>query len=271
MGQKEIQSNQLSLPVRAVYSLLAAIRFLTLLPVSWKAEKDVCYLKSSLYFFPLVGAIIGLLVGGIGAQLIRFLPSTIVSVIAVILLAVVSGCLHLDGLADSCDGLFSARSREKMLTIMRDSNIGVMGVTGIISVFFLKFTALSSLGQSLLFGALVLMPLSGRVSMLIMMAILKYVRGDEGLGYHFLDADNNNIRIAAIAGVLWFSFCLMFLPVQIILAAMGCTLITVLLFSWYCYKMIGGFTGDTLGAVCELSEMVVAVSMIFFIPNPHFS
>ncbi len=265
MHQEKNHSEQPSLLLKAVLSLLAAFRFLTLLPVSWKADKDGDYLKSSLYFFPVVGMFIGLLVGFVGVQLDRFLPFSIVSVVVIILLALISGCLHIDGLADSCDGLFSSRPREKMLAIMRDSNIGAMGVMGIVSVFFLKFAAVSSLNQSSLFEAMVLMPLSGRVSMLLMMAILNYVRGKDGIGSRFFDADSKNVRIAAATGILWFVACLLFIPIQTVLLAVGLTLMMVFVFSWYCHKMIGGFTGDTLGAVCELTEMMVAVSMIISI------
>lgn len=263
MEQEETHSAHPSIPERILFSLLAAFRFLTLLPVSWKAERDGDYLKSSLYFFPVVGGMIGLLVGGIGVQLTGFLPFPVVSVIVVILLAVVSGCLHIDGLADSCDGLLSARPREKMLAIMRDSNVGAMGVMGIVSVFFLKISAVGSLDQTLLLANLVLMPLSGRISMLLMMAILPYVRGKDGIGTNFMGADISNVRMAAASGMLWFVLCLFFFPAQSVLLAIGSILMMVVLFSWYCHKKIGGFTGDTLGAVCELTEMAVAVSMIF--------
>jgi len=262
MERQEPNSDKTSVPATMVYSLLAAFRFLTLLPISWRADNDVHYLKSSLYFYPVVGAVIGVIVGGIGFQLTHFLPFNLVAVIVIILLAVVSGCLHIDGLADSCDGLLSGRPREKMLVIMRDSNVGAMGVIGIVAVFFLKYAAVSSLDRSLLFEALILMPLSGRISMLQMMAYLKYVRGKDGIGSSFFATDSKNIRMAAASGLLWFVVCLCFMPMEVIIPAVGLTLIMVFLFSWYCHKILGGFTGDTLGAVCELSEAVVAIAMV---------
>jgi len=265
MNEEEKFSAETFFPARILYSFLAAVRFLTILPISWKTDQDHDHLKSSLYFFPAVGALIGITVGGISMLLVQFLPFTVVSVIVIILLAGFSGCLHIDGLADSCDGLFSARPRTKMLVIMRDSNIGAMGVIGIVSVILLKFSAVNSLEPSMLFITIVLMGIAGRVSMLIMIAVLPYVRGKDGIGTSFLHENSQNIWKAAVAGLFWLLICLFFFPARTILAAVVSTLIIVFAFSWYCRKMIGGFTGDTLGAVCELSEMAVAVSMVSFL------
>lgn len=263
MQHDDNHSEKLFLPVGILFSFLAALRFLTLFPVSWRAEKDIHYLPYAIYFFPVVGIAIGAVVGGIGLALVSFFSSTVVGSSLVVLLVFASGGLHLDGLADSSDGLLSSRPSERMLEIMRDSNVGAMGVIGIASVFLIKFSALCSIDQSQLFSSLVLMALSGRTGILLMMSILQYVRDKNGIGTTFIDTNINNVRIAAATGMFWYGVCTMFVPLSSVLLASGVTLATVFSFSWFCHRKINGFTGDTLGAVCELSEMMVAVSLSF--------
>lgn len=267
MEKENNHIEQSSLLMHGVYAMLAAFRFLTIIPVGWRADKDGEYLKTSLYFFPLVGLGIGVFVGCFGMLLSQYFPLRVVSIIVVLLLAIVSGCLHLDGLADSCDGFFSSRPQEKMLEIMRDSSSGVMGVMGIISVILLKISAVSTLDYTLLFPVLVLMPFAGRVSILIMMTTLEYVRGNEGIGSLFLNSNQKNVRRAAIISILWFFGFFFFFPTQIVFSALVSTFMVVLFLLWYCHKMIDGFTGDTLGAVCELSEMAVALSVVVSPPT----
>lgn len=262
MEQEQPSSEPKSFSLMALHSFLAAARFLTVLPVDWGSEKDVDHLKSSLYFFPVVGSLIGLLVGCLASVLSSILPQTVVAAICVVLLIIVSGGLHMDGLADCFDGLFSSRDRARMLEIMRDSHIGVMGVIAVVSVFALKWSALSGLHISQLFAVLFLIPLSGRVAMLFVMAFFNYIRGDQGLGSPFLEKDRKNAKKAALLGVILYLFCLFFFPFKIVALSFIVTLFTVAIFGYYCRKMIGGYTGDTLGAVCEVTEMTVAIALV---------
>ncbi len=262
MDQDHPSSEPLTHSQKALYSFLAAARFLTILPVSWRSEKDIHHLPFSLYFFPVVGLLAGFFIAGLSFIVGCFFSQSVVAVIAVVLLIAVSGGLHMDGLADSFDGLFSSRDRQKTLTIMRDSRIGVMGVLAVISIFCLKWSVLSSLEQSHLIGTLVLVVFSGRVSMLMSMAVLDYVR-TEGLGTPFLDEKGSNVKMAAIIGCGLYLFCLFIFPLLLVAFSFLATLLTVVLFSWYCQRKIGGYTGDTLGGTCELTETAVCMAMVF--------
>ncbi|MEA3467518.1 MAG: adenosylcobinamide-GDP ribazoletransferase, partial [Thermodesulfobacteriota bacterium] len=90
-------------------SLLAGVRFLTILPVSWKSEEDGRFFQASLIWFPFIGLLIGTMTALLVSLFVTVLPSTLTAVLAMALLAGISGCLHLDGLADSGDGLLSGR------------------------------------------------------------------------------------------------------------------------------------------------------------------
>ena len=238
--------------------LCAAIRFLTLIPISWRSEEDSRHFGASLPFFALVGMIIG----GIGALLVFLLqhifPQAVVIALGLVFLAFISGCLHLDGLSDSGDGLLSSRPREACLTIMKDSRAGAMGVVVVVLVLATKFAALGSLPAATLLPAFFLMPLAGRCAILLSMASLPYARQEGGLGLLFYSGDSKKAALLAIS-LLIFS-CFLFAPAQGISILVG-VLVVNFLFNRWCRKKLGGATGDTLGAVCELSEMITAVSM----------
>ena len=241
-------------------SFLAALRFLTIAPLAWRCEQDGRFFTASLPWFPVIGLLIGLAGAALISGLIAFFPTPVVAVAAIVLLAGISGCLHLDGLADSSDGLLSARPRERILEIMRDSHTGAMGVIALVLVLLGKFAALSSLGGPTLILTLIVMPLAGRCAIVLSMACLPYAREGEGLGRLFYSPSSRWAALWALALLVavlaWGGWCLV-LPVLVAVA------LTVFLFSFWCRSKIGGATGDTLGAVCELTEMMVAVAMTF--------
>ncbi len=241
-------------------SFLAALRFLTIVPLTWHCEQDGRFFVASLPWFPVIGLLIGLAAALLISCLMPFFPPPVLAMAAIVLIAGVSGCLHLDGLADSGDGLLSSRPRERILEIMRDSHTGAMGVIAIVVVLLGKYAALSSLGASTLIATLIVMPVAGRCAIVLTMACLPYAREGVGLGRLFYSPSSRWAALwafALLAGVLscsgWRMFCVVLVAV----------LTTVLLFSLWCRARIGGATGDTLGAVCELTEMMVAIAMTF--------
>ena len=123
---------------------LAAIRFLTILPLPGGANPGERVLGGALPFFPVVGLLIGAVIAGADWGLGRIFPIGVTSVFTVIFLIAVSGGLHIDGLADTADGFFSARPREGILAIMKDSRTGPMGVAAIVCVVALKIALIAS-------------------------------------------------------------------------------------------------------------------------------
>lgn len=236
---------------------LAAFRFLTIIPIHWRSDQDGRYFQHSLHYFPILGSLIGLSVCGFAVLLRFLLPGLMITVITMILLAMVSGCLHLDGLADTADGFFSSRPKEKILEIMRDSRTGPMGVIVIVFILLLKFAALSTLAPSVFIKTVFLMPLAGRCAIVLSMAILPYARDEEGLGRLFY---SKYCRWSALWSLIFMIGLLPFLGVKAAVLACCTTITVVLLFGFWCKKKIGGATGDTLGAVCEIAEMAIAVS-----------
>lgn len=241
-----------------------AMRFLTLLPVSWRAEEDAQHFAKSLMFFSVVGLLIGSIAGGAVFFLSKGLPQPVVVVAGLAVLAFISGALHLDGLADSADGLLSSRPREKCLQIMKDSRSGAMGIIVVVLVLLSKYAALTAMPRETLPLAFFLMPLAGRCAILLTMASLPYARAEGGLGLLFY---SGNSKIAAAIGCTLLLSCLLFLAPSHILPVLIGFLLVTFLFNRWCKVKLGGATGDTLGAVCELTEMIVAVSLTASFPS----
>ena len=237
-------------------SFLAALRFLTVIPIPGRRGHSFADLAGSLWYFPLVGLLLGGLTAAIFWAAGGHLPRLVAAVLAVAVLLAWSGGLHLDGVADCADGFFSARSRERMLEIMRDSRIGSMGVVGLVLVLGLKGAALASMPQEYFWRVLLLMPLAGRVAILLMLALLPYARPQGGLATVFY---NGRRWPAALAGIVVLGLGAWLAGGGVGLTSVLDTLVLLLPFCYFCHVKIGGATGDTLGAACEVAETLVVV------------
>jgi adenosylcobinamide-GDP ribazoletransferase len=241
---------------------LAALQFLTIIPISGGFNPGERVLGGSLPFFPVVGLMIGGTVALADYGLGLLFPVLVTSVFAVILLIAVSGALHMDGLADTADGFFSARPREQILAIMKDSRSGPMGVVAIVCVVVLKIALIASVAGPWRWWVLLLTPLAGRCAFLVHFALLPYVRPEGGLAGIFHRNRSRGHALWAPAVLLSIGYLTGSLPG---LMAGGCAFLASLLLAVYTFRRIGGLTGDTLGAACELTELcppLVAVAML---------
>lgn len=241
-------------------NLLLAIQFLTVIPLKIK-NVDEKNLSASLTYFPIVGVLLGLFLVGINnVLLILNFQEMISNILLVISLAVLTGGMHLDGVADTFDAMLSGRDKEDMLRIMRDPHIGVMGVLSIISVLLLKISFLSSLNIGAKLAALVLSCTLSRWAQVFLMLFFPYARA-EGKAKVFMR--NINVKIVILATLIALCFSLLIMRLE------GVYLILIAALSGYLIcnsvnKKIGGITGDTLGAVSELIEVIVLLSICLF-------
>jgi adenosylcobinamide-GDP ribazoletransferase len=239
----------------------AAIRFLTILPVpdAWSGNEKT--LARSVFFFPLVGLVIGLIAAGLDYAFGRALPLLPASALTILVLIGLSGGLHMDGLADTADGFFSARPRNKMMEIMRDSRIGVMGVLAVVFVVLLKVTLLAVVFTPSRWAVILLMPLAGRAAVVLMMTALPYARPEGGLATLF--ADSRSRLTCLWSWGLLFAISVWLAP-DVGLAGALLALLSTALFAVYNRKKIGGYTGDTLGAACELAETATLLAVVMY-------
>lgn len=244
--------------MRSLRNLAAAFRFLTILPLPGFFGCAGDDLRGALPWFPLVGLVLGGVAAAAGWLLWQFLPVPVAAVMLTFLLISFSGAMHLDGLADSADGFFSARRREEMLVIMRDSRIGVMGVAAVVLLLLLKVACLGSMSPAAAVRACLLMPIAGRCALVLLTCLLPYVRTEGGLATTLYAGRSPWTASLALAALVLLGHAFLG-PAGIIAAA--ASILAVLLFTAYCRRKIGGATGDTLGAACELAEVSVAFTL----------
>ncbi|OGS35351.1 MAG: cobalamin 5'-phosphate synthase [Elusimicrobia bacterium RIFOXYB2_FULL_49_7] len=239
--------------------VLSALQFLTILPLPFRQSAPLRF-SGMVASFPLAGLLLGLLLAGTDALLCRLFPATVCGVLLVVLLALVTGGLHLDGLADTADGIGSGKDRERTLEIMRDSRIGAMGVIALIAVFLMKISFLSLLLGPGRWKALLLFPVLGRWAIAYAITVFPYARS-EGKALSFFQETTPAALVIAtlLAGGAAFSL-LGNAGLAALLAAGICAHSTCSIVR----KRIDGITGDTLGAVNELCETAsLAVLAVF--------
>lgn len=240
--------------------LILMTQFMTRIPIPVQvdfAEEDLG--KGNVYF-PLLGAVIGLLmVGGYWAARELFGPGMLTGIVTLIVYIWASGGLHLDGVSDTFDGLWSNHSPERILEIMKDSRIGTFGAVGLVLTILVQVAAWQEVGEY--WQWLIMVPMLGRYGCVFGNAISRYAR-PEGLGKHFVE--ECGLREWSIASLYTVPLALYLgkLPGMV---ALTLVLIFTYLFTRWVQHKIGGITGDIIGAVIELNQLLVLVFMAVWI------
>jgi adenosylcobinamide-GDP ribazoletransferase len=228
---------------------LIALQFLTILPIKVKPEIREEDFGKSLIYFPLVGMLIGFFLILI-LLLFDFLPYLVKAAFILGASIIITGGIHLDGFADTCDGLYGFRTKEKALEIMRDSRIGAMGAIGITLLLLLKFALLASILKENLEKILILMPIFARWAQVFACFCSSYAR-QEGKAKYFIEyAGKKEIFIGTLFTLV--SFLILMRTEGLILFTIS--YFTIFLFINWIKKKIGGMTGDTIGSVNEVAE-----------------
>jgi adenosylcobinamide-GDP ribazoletransferase len=234
-------------------SLLAAFQFLTVFPVPGTVTATPEEIGRSSPFFPLVGFFLGLILVLFNQLLEPYLTPAILSVVIVTLLILMTRALHLDGLGDTFDGLGAKNGRENALRAMRDSCIGVFGLLAVLIIVMLKIRAVEGMDETR-DQALLLAPVFGRWAMVVL--AYRAVSAREGLGRIMVgNVRGHHLLVASIVTlVLAFGF-----SGKVGLWIAGGILLFTLFSRFYLHRRLGGVTGDTFGAVGELTETFALV------------
>jgi adenosylcobinamide-GDP ribazoletransferase len=235
---------------------LEAVRFLTVIPIPLRKAPTAGAMVGSAYF-PLVGALIGGLLVLASKLLACLWSAQLVSVILVVIWAVLTGGMHLDGLADASDAMLSRRTRTQKLAIMKDSSVGTFGALAVFCALLLKASFLNELSTTLQLQALALAPALGRWA-LVQAAFFYPAAREEGMGRLF--REHIRSRDFVIATLLMVGLALLLLSFWGVVIFGGIWLMAALINRSFS-KALGGLTGDTYGALCEVSE-VLALGMI---------
>ena len=160
---------------------IIALQFLTIVRLSRNIEVEPKELGRSMGYFPMVGLVLGFVLILFNILFLRILPAPVVDGILITILIIFTGALHLDGLADTIDGLAGGNSKEEILQIMRDSNTGAIGVVGLIMTLLLKYAALVNIPYEIKNQILVAMPVISRWSMVQLSLFSQYARPTNGI------------------------------------------------------------------------------------------
>ncbi len=229
-----------------------ALGFLTLLPVDRSLEVTPIRLGQSMALFPAVGLLLGLGLVVIDSVLGTLLPRPVLDFLLLMILAIFSGSLRLEGLAGLLGGLVSGKDREGALRAIHDRRIGALGVVSLVMVLFLKYLCLLNLPLSAKSAGLIFMPTAGLWVQVVLAASCRHLRSKDGGGAVFLEhAGERELLIAC--GSLIAVVLVLFGAEGIFLAfLLG---IAVILLIKYLEIRLGGVMGSVLGASSELVEV----------------
>lgn len=240
-----------------LFAFVAAVRLLTRVPITTRIATTDDDIRRSVSYMPLVGMLIGIVAFFLWVPFGAFLPWA-VSVLGLIAVTILlTGALHEDGLADTFDGIGGGHTRERALEIMRDSRIGTYGVLALMIVIGAKVATLASLDDFAIGYLTIAAHTASRASMVIAMWRTRPAR-DEGLGAMFADGPG-----VATVLVAWATSALPLLALWSVLgwqtaAAAGVGAVIGHLAIRACYqRKLGGYTGDTLGAVQQITELAM--------------
>lgn len=256
--QSPVAPPQPETPARSglvVTPICAALSFLTILPCP-RRSFSALEMGRAVAYFPLVGLLIGALVMFVAVVVLARLPYALAAALTLVFWVVLTGALHLDGFLDCCDGLFAPGTPEKRLNILRDPRHGSYAIVGGVLLLLVKYQALLELPQRV--PTLLLAPVLGRWSMVLAIVLFPYARS-VGLGRDMKQhARWPHLLFASLipAGLIaemasWVALAAAFIAIGVTLMA-----------AWLAVRRIGGLTGDVYGAICELVETAVLLTIV---------
>lgn len=247
-----------------------ALQFLTRVPVR-TGRYEPAWLNDSARQFPPVGALVGVFGAAVLWATAAVWPLPLAVVASMVATVWITGGFHEDGLADTCDGLGGAVSREKALEIMKDSRLGTYGALGLLFALGSKACALWALAEQSIAAAAVALVLAHGVSRAGAVAVLSLLPygGDpvHAKARPMAQGGGAAVAVAALAWSAVFAISAwLAMPdaftVPRTSLALGCAAATVLAWSLRLRRRLGGYTGDTLGAVQQCSELAVYLALV---------
>lgn len=256
--------------LKQIRLILTAVQFFTRVPVPAWVGHSARQLDQSARYFPLVGMGVGALAAGVFWLSTLLLPLSLAVVLSMLAGILITGAFHEDGLSDFVDGMGGGYTREKMLAIMKDSHVGAYGVLAIVLALLIKFAALLEISNkhTLVFisATLVAAHCISRLLAVSIMMTQSYVRDDDTARAKPVAQGLSNVSfmIAILTGMLAVALLLVAGgDIVNIVSALACALLLRIYLGRLLQKKLGGYTGDCLGAVQQITEIGFYLGLLF--------
>ena len=236
---------------------LTGLQFLTRIQLKQQSDWSPESFGRSVRYFPLIGLLIGALLAGIYYATSPYLTLHVMAAMLIAAEIVITGALHCDGYMDTADGIFSGRSRERMLEIMKDSRVGANGVVAFGLLLLIKYALYLDIPGFFMPAALLVAPVIGRFCMVLGITAFPYAR-PEGIGRAFAQFSGKAaLHVAAATTVI-----VAFTVGKQALAGLLLAFCFTLWFARYVTRILGGLTGDIYGAIAEIAQVIVLLSFL---------
>lgn len=240
---------------------ISILQFMTRIPINIDTGFDEEFHKTITYF-PLVGLVLGVLIYIIGLVSGIFFDSFITSIIVTLALVILTGGLHIDGLGDTFDAIYSYRDKERMLEIMKDSRLGTNSLLAIMFLILLKIGFIYSIINNNLLWTVIFMPVVARLGVIVMMYKTVTPR-ENGMGNLFIGKASTSMftiailyTIILIIGISKLIFLASTFEAMMLISTIIILFVFNNLFKKHIYIKIDGVTGDILGCTIELGELI---------------
>lgn len=235
-------------------TFILAIQFMTRIPININLDIKREDFQKTVKFFPIIGLIVGGFEIFIYYICSKVMSNNLASFMTILSHIVITGGIHMDGLSDTADGIFSGRSKQKILEIMKDSRVGTFGALAIIFLVVGKIIILTDMPELNIFTAIILAPIISRTMNIFLMYNRKYARQEESMGDLFIGVlEKKNYIICLVLSIIITITIGKLYGIIVFLISFIFTII----FRNYIEKKIDGLTGDILGASDELNEFLI--------------
>lgn len=252
---------------------LSAVQFFTRIPVPAWVGHSAEQLNQAARYFPAVGFVVGCLAASMWWCFAQILPLSVALLLSMVASILVTGAFHEDGLSDFVDGFGGGYTREKILAIMKDSRVGTYGVLALALALLLKFSLLLQLGNRSFTLALTTLVTAHVISRLLAASLLytqHYVRDDDSTRAKPAAQSMNHMSfaIALLFGAIAIALLLVArVNIRALVCALGVAILMRAYLAWRIKKTLGGYTGDCLGAVQQLTELAFYLGLLAALPK----
>jgi adenosylcobinamide-GDP ribazoletransferase len=254
----DMNNDQADIRASILTDIPAAFSLLTRLPIP--VDHEVAHARAAIatWAYPLVGAALGLIAGIIGSLLYWFgAPGSIAAIAALVSLVLMTGGIHEDGLSDCADGFGGAMDKEKRLKIMKDSRIGAFGAVALILFILGRYSSMDVLIYVSFIPALIAAGAASRLPMVLAMYAMPNAR-DDGLSKTVGKPPETSLAIAIVLTLLICFICIGWSGIFVF----GWAMIAAIIMACLAQRVIGGQTGDVLGAMQQWAELAALAAAV---------